>query len=1150
MAKLPFEERFSEPSLIKRDAWGSILRVKDGTRAHPRIVRRLDEAHRGRPLARAALEAEVGYSEALGNAPCARAELIELDGPETIIGYTGAGGVRLDRLLDAPQLAGYRLTQHGAIALATDLLVAAIAVQQIRPPTAAGRSGWGHGEITPSNVMVGASGSGRLLNATFAVSGVREVDPPPLSKLCTPPEAADTYASSGAGDVYAVGVILAASVLGPAALLAARKPLATSLLLELEALGPQLDTLFVDAVVQALATKPADRHDSPAALLAALRACGSVDDLRIAVARIALALERPGQGLTDVAQRYPMVLALADYAMAEADSPTGTDHPVVADPEAEAVPQDWVQGMLQRTRSSPADIMGRALDQAVRAAVQAGELQPAQPGATAVAAPPPPVFDTIEPPRTFLDEFSLRMDELRAPLAAATLPTPTPAAPAARLDGADTEEHPAIGFDDHDGPTLIGEGALLSAIITGQQAPIDASARSVGVRADSLVGEATDGADDARTKLDLPEIGVQAFGVGDIARLVDEDPELAEAIAAVFASSNRSAPSESRPAQLGVVHDRAADVVDDHSRTPLAIAAIPTPKTPPPALEASWAQAVGGIEDTGESEIARDAGIIAAELPAPNDGALDPPAPDDVPVTGGASFAEEDAPTQLGDTASPALLAAAARLRAHTGGGSPAEADSEALTPATSRAWGADIEAPSPTADASPILTTLDDSDGGEAAFADDSDRPPAAAVEAEELLADADTALEAVTPLDHPPASQRDLEPVTAADLAAVPRPTMPVADLLDGTGVEAGLDALSDSSDGPTAAALGPSAQMTIPAAQTVLGAVTIPPDHADAFEPPTVAGGGPAIVAAAGVDAEAPAASAQDEIGDGAQRGDSAEHYADSMERIPTDSAADAQLSAADSLAKIIGEPPRRPVEARSAPAPESPLTAPSQDPPMRFDGSFRQPDPPEPSVMAPLLARTALVAAVATALGFGVFVIGGSQGPSPATGSGLGAPQAAEATAAKAPSKRSGKPAPQVIYRDRPATGYLEEAGAAPAASLDAPEASDSPAAADRAASLLFESAASFTEDEEPLVNDLLEPADELPDVPTQLVVNVIPWGQVFIDGEDHGYPPVFIDATQPGVHHIRVERTGFDRVTREVTVTEGTRKIVHIRLYDR
>ena len=1016
-----FDQRFSEPELIKRDDWGSVLRVRDRECSHPRIVRRLDRDHRGRPLGRAALEAEVGYSEALGEAPCARAELVELT-DECVLAYEGVGGIRLDRLLEAPQLAGYRLTQHGAIAIANDLLVTAIAVQQTKPPTSAGRHRWGHGEIVPSNILIGASGSGRLVNATFAVSGIGELAPPPLSRLCRPPEISLGHPGTAAGDVYAVGIILAASVVGPAAVLSARPPVGAAVATELSALGTRLDPRFVDAVLRSLAQNPDDRFSGPAEMLACLRKCGSVDDLRIAIARIALALERPGTGLAEIAERYPSVLTTADYAIAEAGAPTRTG----VKPRAPAPAPTWEDAPIEPTRSAPGDVLGRALDQAAL---------------TANADAPTPA---VGPPLDFQSN--------RAKTGSVTRSAPT---------ALESGEHPAFSADDDDGPTMIGEGALLSAILSGVPRPAAADSPPVGATAvslpsvlgsdpsgpDSIAMRAADDEDSTPTNLDLPEIGVQALDESDIARIAADDPELADAIRSVSSTSCEPSVSKARDIIDSPTSDaaprperlRAEEMYQDRTRTPLAMPAVEPmdaseSKTPPPDLVMDWGSAFGTDEEM---------------------------------VASGPSSFEGDGPTEIGESVSPALKAAAEKLARHRayGGALPEETSDPALAAVKSEpALTAE-----PAAKAEPAVKS-----------------EPAVTAE---LAVKSEPAVTAALAVKSEPTAKA--EPVVKADPITAPEeiPTPPRFPPADAALMQGNLQsALFDSDELPTGAG------EAIPAHDTLLGAVTVPPDQGVITDPPTVEEPTPHVLARPSSDL-----------------------------------------------------PPGRKMEYQRPSAP--PPARPSQDPPVRFDDRFdpTEPKADKPEVIAPLLARTAVVAANATTLGLLLFTMTApNDGTSRTTGSGLGVPPS-ERAAAGQPKGDDTEERRRVIFRDVPANDEpIELTERRGAVALEDPE------AADRAADLLFPTETPDEEpaDEEPPLIDDLSPADELPYTPTQLVINVIPWGRVFIDGEDHGFPPVLIEEAEPGVHSIRVERLGFEPVSRTVTVQEGLRKTVHIRLADR
>jgi hypothetical protein len=63
---------------------------------------------------------------------------------------------------------------------------------------------------------------------------------------------------------------------------------------------------------------------------------------------------------------------------------------------------------------------------------------------------------------------------------------------------------------------------------------------------------------------------------------------------------------------------------------------------------------------------------------------------------------------------------------------------------------------------------------------------------------------------------------------------------------------------------------------------------------------------------------------------------------------------------------------------------------------------------------------------------------------------------------------------------------------------------------------------------------------------KLVINVIPWGNVFVDGRSYGYPPVVVQNLTAGTHVIRVERPGFETVERPVVLAASKDESVHIR----
>ncbi len=63
---------------------------------------------------------------------------------------------------------------------------------------------------------------------------------------------------------------------------------------------------------------------------------------------------------------------------------------------------------------------------------------------------------------------------------------------------------------------------------------------------------------------------------------------------------------------------------------------------------------------------------------------------------------------------------------------------------------------------------------------------------------------------------------------------------------------------------------------------------------------------------------------------------------------------------------------------------------------------------------------------------------------------------------------------------------------------------------------------------------------------RLIVNVIPWGNVFVDGRPYGYPPVVVRGLRAGPHSIRVERPGFETTEQVVRLEAKEDKSVHVR----
>ena len=63
---------------------------------------------------------------------------------------------------------------------------------------------------------------------------------------------------------------------------------------------------------------------------------------------------------------------------------------------------------------------------------------------------------------------------------------------------------------------------------------------------------------------------------------------------------------------------------------------------------------------------------------------------------------------------------------------------------------------------------------------------------------------------------------------------------------------------------------------------------------------------------------------------------------------------------------------------------------------------------------------------------------------------------------------------------------------------------------------------------------------------RLIVNVIPWGNVFVDGRPYGYPPVVVRGLRAGPHSVRVERPGFATTEQVVRMEPKEDKSIHVR----
>lgn len=64
---------------------------------------------------------------------------------------------------------------------------------------------------------------------------------------------------------------------------------------------------------------------------------------------------------------------------------------------------------------------------------------------------------------------------------------------------------------------------------------------------------------------------------------------------------------------------------------------------------------------------------------------------------------------------------------------------------------------------------------------------------------------------------------------------------------------------------------------------------------------------------------------------------------------------------------------------------------------------------------------------------------------------------------------------------------------------------------------------------------------------RLVINVLPWGNVFVDGRSVGYPPVVLEDLTPGDHRVEIRREGYEPIEQSISVRAGEEKRVHLHL---
>lgn len=289
-----FEARFTGPRPVKVDTWGAVLEAHDVEIRRRILVRRLNEARRRNPMALAALRAEADYGAALQTQACPRGQLVRLSGSESALVYSGAPGKRLDFMVQDLERRGFRMRPPTAVDLLRDVISAAVAIQQIRPPAARDRPSWGHGEVSASNVVVPIDGRARLINLTFAVAGVAPRDQTAIGAKSLAPELdEDTKFGTPSGDVYGLAVLLATLVLGPTAIAEADAPPATVIERTLRS-GAAADTAdFLAVLLAALDPDPMRRFAHAGSFRAAIGECPGLEGDAFALSAIMPALADP-----------------------------------------------------------------------------------------------------------------------------------------------------------------------------------------------------------------------------------------------------------------------------------------------------------------------------------------------------------------------------------------------------------------------------------------------------------------------------------------------------------------------------------------------------------------------------------------------------------------------------------------------------------------------------------------------------------------------------------------------------------------------------------------------------------------------------------------------------------------------------------------
>ena len=64
---------------------------------------------------------------------------------------------------------------------------------------------------------------------------------------------------------------------------------------------------------------------------------------------------------------------------------------------------------------------------------------------------------------------------------------------------------------------------------------------------------------------------------------------------------------------------------------------------------------------------------------------------------------------------------------------------------------------------------------------------------------------------------------------------------------------------------------------------------------------------------------------------------------------------------------------------------------------------------------------------------------------------------------------------------------------------------------------------------------------------KIIVNAVPWGNVYLDGSLKGQTPITIQRVSANPHEIRISREGFHDVRRQVTVEAGESESISVKL---